>query len=214
MTFTGVQLSASSSAEAGSSSGTTPRWLVWPSRSAASPRLSRPPCPSQDPKGSKRIFPASNITNFPPTVPLSPTPPCALCAVLCGGTVKSWFHCLVVGWLCLLLCVFMPPECCGSFASHLHLLLYGVLVFKDQLDSGSGISCFLFFFAVHESCFSCSAHWVLEVLHLCLSIDTERLFSVLFILFNLPFPQLLLLLYTKVFTKEASVFLTVPPDAA
>lgn len=51
---------------------------------------------------------------------------------------------------------------------------------------------------------------------LCLCIDTEGLFSVWFILglylFNLPFPQLLLLFYTKVFTKEASVFLTVIPD--
>lgn len=92
---------------------------------------------------------------------------------------------------------------------------------KIKLDSGSGINCwfivfFVFVFAPHESCFSCSIYWVLQVLPPLFKSRYRGLVFCLvyfrFILFNLPFPQLLLLFYTKVFTKEASVFLTVIPD--
>lgn len=106
----------------------------------------------------------------------------------------------------------MPPECCGGFISRLHLVVYAVPTFKDQLDWGSGNSCWVFFLPLMKIVFPAISTGFERCCLLCLGIDTEGLFSVWFILFNLPFPQLLLLFYTKVFTKEASVFLTVIPD--
>lgn len=75
---------------------------------------------------------------------------------------------------------------------------------------------FFGFFALNENSFSCYIHWVLKVLPPLFRYRYGGFVFCLvyfrFILFNLPFPQLLLLFYTKVFTKEASVFLTVIPD--
>lgn len=79
LTFTGVQLSTSSLAEAGGSSGTRLRWLVWPSRSATGSRLLRPPVPLKTQRDPNEFAPLkiSSIC-MAPFLQLHPVP-CVPC---------------------------------------------------------------------------------------------------------------------------------------
>lgn len=102
LTFAGVQLSTSSSAEAAALAQTTLRLLLWPSRSATSPKLLRPPPVPVKKTHQSGLF--------------SPTPLCDLCAVVCEATVKGPFNPLAVGSLSLLpLCFYASRMLWWSF---------------------------------------------------------------------------------------------------